>query len=202
MQRSSETGTDGASVDVFVAFRNSACVVQCETRCEESDGHGVHADVHPSDVLNAVPEVKRKTEQQAPSGRGALAPAHGGVVQGRPGVVDDEATEPSPQVVGFVDGFQAKNHERETSGDENRVTKHFVMEPVNGFSKSSVGGFEREQATPRDVLRRVGHAEHVEDGEQDTPCAEEDHGRCIDRCGPSRVSGCLGLNGVAHGLGD
>lgn len=136
------------SVDVFVAFWDSACVIQCETRGEESDGDGVHADVHPSDVLNTVPEIKRKTEQQAPSSRGALAPADGGVVQGLPRVVDDETTEPGLQVVGLVDGFQTKNHEGETGGDEDRVAQHFVVEPVNGVSKSSVGGFEGEKATP------------------------------------------------------
>ena len=114
-------------------------------------------------------KVERKTEQEAPCSHGSLAAGHRGVVEGRPGVVDNEAAEPVCNGLLLVDGPGTEGDERCASGHEDGVAEHFELEAVFCFAKGCVGGFKGEQATPGDVVGRVNHAKHVQSGQDQSP---------------------------------
>jgi hypothetical protein len=176
-------------------------VVQGEPGRDQGNGDGVHAHVHPAGVLDAVPEVERQADQQAPRSERALATAHGGVVEGGPGVVDNEATNPVGEVGPLTDDLAAVGDEADASQNEDRVAQDFEVEAINGLSESGVGGFEGQQTAPRNVLSGVGHAEHVEDGQEQAPCADEDHGGSVDGNRPVHfLGGLVRTSIVAHGL--
>lgn len=178
-------------------------MVEGKASSEQGDGDGVYANVHPARILDAVPEVERQANQQTPSGHGSLTTAHGSVVQGRPRVVDDEAADPAREVGSLTNDLAAENDEANAGEDEDGVTQHFEVEALKRFSKGSVRGFERQQTAPRNVLGWVSHAEHVEDGEQQSPSTEENHGGSVDRNGPVHfLRGLVRTSIVAHELGD
>ena len=199
MPFSGETGTVGRepnSIDVFVARWDTAGVVQSNTCGHEGDGDRIHANIDPSLIGEAEVEVERQSEKKAPCSHGSLTTGHRRVVESRPCVVDDQATEPVHDRLLLIDGLRTQGDEASTSSDEDGVAKNFVVEAISGIAECGVGGFKGEQAAPRNVVGRVNHAKHVQHGQHQAPKANAYHN--------GRIQGHLsrgGLGGriVAHG---
>ena len=184
------------SIDVFVAFGHTAGVVQSDSRRHQGDGDGVHTDVNPPLVGKSEVEVERQAEQEAPSSHGSLATGNRCVVEGRPGVVDDQTTEPISNGLALIDDLGPQSDETGASGDEDGVSENLVVETVFGITKGCVGRFEGKKAAPGDVIIGVNHANHVQHGQQQAPEAYAHH--------YGRVHGSLfrvvpGVRIVAHG---
>ena len=178
-------------------------MVQCKPRPHQGDGDGVNAHVHPTRVLNAEPEVEGDTGEQAPCSEGSLSSTDGKVVEGGPSVVVDKALEPSGDVASLTDGLQSKGDHGNACDEKNRVAQGLEVETIDGVTKGSVGGFKRQQSSPRYMLVRQRHAEHVEESKENTPCAHEDHGRSVNRNWAVHFfRGVRATNVVAHAIAD
>ena len=185
-----------ASVDVFVAGWNTTGVIQGDPGGHQCDGHGVDANVDPALVGDAKVEIESQAQQQAPSGHGSLATSDARVVQGGPGVVDDEAREPFFDRFSLVDLVDAQGDDADAPCHEHGVTEGFEMETVLGFPEGCVGGLKREQAAPRYVVGGVNHPEHVQEGQGQAPEAHAHHdGRIDGRVCSAGLAGRI----VAHG---
>ena len=156
-------------------------MVQSNTCRHQGDGDGIHADINPPLAGNTEVEVERQTEQEAPCGHGTLTTGNRCVVESRPGVVDHQATKPISNGLVLIDGPGAESDEASASGDEDGVAKNLVVEAVLGFTEGGVGGFKGEQASPRDVVVGVNHADHVQCGQQQAPKAHAHHDGRIHR---------------------
>ena len=178
-------------------------MVEGKASSEQGDRDGVYANVHPARILDAVPEVERQANQQTPSGQGSLTAANGGVVQSRPGIVDDEAADPAREVGSLTDDLAAIHDEANAGEHEDGVAQHFEVEAINRLSKRCVRRFERQEAAPGNMLRWVSHAEHVEHGQKQSPSPEENHGWGVDGNGPVHFfRGLVRTSVFAHVLGD
>lgn len=91
-----------ASIDLVIPGRDAAGVVQRKASSHEGDGDRINANINPSAVGDAEIEVENQAEQQAPGSHGALAAAEVWVVEGGPGVVDDQAFGPVAHGVALV----------------------------------------------------------------------------------------------------
>ena len=187
------------SIDLVIAGRDAAGVVECKAGSHEGDGDRVNADIDPSAVSDTEVEIEHQAEQQAPSSHGSLAAAEAWVVEGRPRVVDDQTLGPVADGVSLVDDSATEGDKADTTGDEDGVAKNFKMEPVFGIPEGGVGRFKGEQSAPRDVVGWVGHAEHVEGGKDQSPNTEEDQCRSIN--GHFAVQDVAGIV-LAHELAD
>lgn len=151
-------------------------MVERKSHGDQSDGHRVDAHINPSGMKDAEIEVEGKADEQAPGGRGSLTSTNRDVVESRPRVVDEQSFEPRWDITVLVDGLQAESNESKTGDQEHGVAHDFVVEPVNGFTEGSVRRFKGQQSAPRNMLRWMGHAKHVEGCKKHAPCAEENHG--------------------------
>ena len=164
------------SVDLLIAGWHAAGVVQSESSRHEGDGDRIHADVDPTSVGDAKVEVESKTEQQAPSGHGALSTTEAWVVESRPCVVDEQPLRPVCNGVALVHDSATKDDEADAASDEDGVAEHFEMEPILCVPEGSIGGLKGQQTAPRNMVSWMGHAEHVQGSKDQTPDAEEDQG--------------------------
>ena len=93
-------------------------------------------------------------------------------------------------------GFEISSLSKFDDKEIKDVTKDFEMEAIFCFAKGCVGGFKGEQATPGDVVGRVNHAKHVQNGQHQAPKANTHHdGRINGHLSGGGLGGCI----VAHG---
>ena len=128
-----------------------------------------------------------------------MTTSEAGIVERGPCVVDEEPSNPRSDVASFVDAPRTDRDHQNADGDEYGVAHRLKVETVLGGSERCVGGFKREQTSPRNVVGGVNSADHVQDCEDQSPDTDEHQtGRVCGNTLGRRLAGVI----VAHGAGE
>ena len=130
------------SVYVFVTGWDPTCMVESKARCNQSNGNGIYANIHPTAVVDSKPEVEYEAQKEAPSRHCALAATNRWVCKSSPSVVDNQRSSPFGNTAGLVNGLHSKSDHCKACRHEDSISKRFVVESINGDTKRWVSGFE------------------------------------------------------------
>ena len=123
-------------------------MVQSKSSRHEGDGDRVDANINPTLVSNPEVEVETEPQKQAPCRECALSSSEGWVVEGWPGVVHDEALDPTTEFTTLTDDFATKSNQPCAGGDEDGVAERLKVESVLCLTEGGVGSFKREEPAP------------------------------------------------------